>query len=56
VYEEESGAEVNGTFHRELMSAYNNLLTLSLEKSTAADCADTLYRKSNMLVAQFLMF
>ncbi len=44
VYQEESGSEINGVFHINLLTSQSQLTSLTLQHKNVADAADILHR------------
>jgi len=44
MYKDETGANINGTFHQQYLTALNNLTALCLEKATVHDAVSALWK------------
>ena len=44
VYQEESGEDINGEFHIELLSSLCQLTALCMQHSNVAECSFTLFK------------
>jgi len=44
MYKDQTGADVNGTFHQQYLTALNNLTALCLEKASVPEAVDALWK------------
>jgi len=44
MYKDQTGADINGTFHRQYLTALNNLTVMCLEKASSSEAVDALWR------------
>ena len=44
MYKDQTGAAINGLFHQQYFTALNNLTALCLEKASAHDAVDALWK------------
>jgi len=44
MYKDQTGADINGTFYQQYLTALNNLTTLCLEKASVQDAVGALWK------------
>ena len=44
MYKDQSGADINGTFHQRYLTVLNHLTALCLEKASVHDAVDALWK------------